>query len=248
MIFTPLNIKSGYSFFYSALRVEEIVNHAIANKNESVSIIEINSLFTALQINKLANKNKLKTIIGMEVNLELDEGFATPLLLIAKNLEGYKKLTYFTKFVSQANKEIPLNYKEFLDNCSNLLVITPIVKGFIKNYINDQDKINLIFNKFKQDKVDLTIGLEFYGEQDEAVLKYARNLREYKKVIANEFRYLNNEDDQLLNVLSAIKNNEQINTNSSHNNALNDKYVLSVFTEEEVSNHQKLISSINVDV
>jgi DNA polymerase-3 subunit alpha len=248
MIFTPLNVKSGYSFFYSALRVEEIVNQAITNKNETVSIIEINSLFTALQINKLANKNKLKTIVGMEVNLEIDEGYATPLLLIAKNLEGYKKLTYFTKFVSQANKEISLNYKEFLDNCSNLLVVTPIIKGFIKNYINDQDKINLIFNKFKGDKVELIIGLEFYGEQDQAVLRYARNLSQYKKVIANEFRYLNKEDDQLLNVLLAIKNNEQINTDTNHNNALNDKYVLSAFTEEEISNHQKLISSINVDV
>ena len=139
MIFTPLNIKSGYSFFYSALRVEEIINHAVLNKIESVAIIEINSLFTALQINKLANKNNLKTIIGMEVNLEINVGETTPLLLIAKNLDGYKKLTYLTKFVSQSNKEIALNYKEFIDNCSNLLVVTPIVKGFIKNYINEQD-------------------------------------------------------------------------------------------------------------
>jgi DNA polymerase-3 subunit alpha len=248
MIFTPLNIKSGYSFFYSALRVEEIINHAISNKSESVSIIEINSLFTALQINKLANKNNLKSIIGMEVNLEISDGETTPILLIAKNLEGYKKLTYFTKFVSQSNKEISLNYKEFIQNCSNLLVVTPIVKGFIKNFSNDQTKINFILSKFKQDKVDLTIGLEYYSTQDDAVLKYARTLKDYKKVIANEFRYLNKDDEQLLNVLSAIKDNQQINLQTTHNNALNDNFIFTVFTEQEIASHQKIVSTINVDV
>ena len=248
MIFTPLNIKSGYSFFYSALRVEEIINHAISNKSESVSIIEINSLFTALQINKLANKNNLKSIIGMEVNLEISDGETTPILLIAKNLEGYKKLTYFTKFVSQSNKEISLNYKEFIQNCSNLLVVTPIVKGFIKNFSNDQTKINFILSKFKQDKVDLTIGLEYYSTQDDAVLKYARTLNDYKKVIANEFRYLNKDDEQLLNVLSAIKDNQQINLQTTHNNALNDNFIFTVFTEQEIASHQKIVSTINVDV
>jgi DNA polymerase-3 subunit alpha len=248
MIFTPLNIKSGYSFFYSALRVEEIISHAISNKCESVSIVEINSLFTALQINKLANKNNLKSIIGMEVNIEISEGETTPILLIAKNLEGYKKLTYFTKFVSQSNKEIALNFKEFTQNCSNLLVVTPTVKGFIKNFSNDQVKISAILSKFKEAKIDLIIGLEYYSKQDEDVLKYARSLKNYSKVIANEFRYLNKEDEQLLNVLSAIKDNQQVNSQVSHNNALNDNFVLTVFTEQEVTAHQKIISDINVDV
>jgi DNA polymerase-3 subunit alpha len=248
MIFTPLNVKSGYSFFYSALRVEEIINHAISNKSESVSIIEINSLFTALQINKLANKNNLKSIIGMEVNLEINEGVTTPILLIAKNLDGYKKLTYFTKFVSQSNKEISLNYKEFVQNCSNLLVVTPIVRGFIKTYSSDLLKINSILTKFKDDKVELTIGLEYYSTEDDAVLKYARGLKDYNKVIANEFRYLNKDDDQLLNVLSAIKDNQLINSQTTHNNALNDNFVFIVFTEQEIADHQKLISGFNVDV
>jgi DNA polymerase-3 subunit alpha len=248
MIFTPLNIKSGYSFFYSALRVEEIVNHAIVNKSESVSIVEINSLFTALQINKLANKNNLKTIIGMEVNLEINDNQTTPVLLIAKNLEGYKQLTYFTKFVSQANKEISLNYKEFIQNCSNLLVVTPIVKGFIKKYIEDQAKIRIILSKFKEDKVDLIIGLEYYSNQDEQTLKYARSLSDYKKVIANEFRYLIKEDEQLLNVLSAIKDNKQIDSQTSYNNALSDASIIKNYTDQEIAEHQKLVSTINIDV
>ena len=248
MIFTPLNIKSGYSFFYSALRVEEIVNHAIVNKSESVSIVEINSLFTALQINKLANKNNLKTIIGMEVNLEINDNQTTPVLLIAKNLEGYKQLTYFTKFVSQANKEIALNYKEFIQNCSNLLVVTPIVKGFIKKYIEDQAKIKIILSKFKEDKVDLIIGLEYYSNQDEQTLKYARSLSDYKKVIANEFRYLIKEDEQLLNVLSAIKDNKQIDSQISYNNALSDAFIIKNYTDQEIAEHQKLVSTINIDV
>jgi DNA polymerase-3 subunit alpha len=248
MIFTPLNIKSGYSFFYSALRVEEIVNHAIENKSESVSIVEINSLFTALQINKLANKNNLKTIIGMEVNLEINDNQTTPVLLIAKNLEGYKQLTYFTKFVSQANKEIALNYKEFIQNCSNLLVVTPIVKGFIKKYIEDQAKIKIILSKFKEDKVDLIIGLEYYSNQDEQTLKYARSLSDYRKVIANEFRYLIKEDEQLLNVLSAIKDNKQIDSQTSYNNALSDASIIKNYTDQEIAEHQKLVSTINIDV
>lgn len=247
MIFTPINIKSGYSFFYSALRVDEIINYALDNKLSHVSIIEINSLFTALQINKLAIKNNLKTIIGMEIVLQLNEHETTPILLIAKNLNGYKKLTYFTKFVSHANKEISLDLKELIGNSSDLLVVSPSVKGFINKYINNKNKIEEILAAFKTANIDLIIGLEHYNQNDDNVLNYVRKL-DYKKLITNEARYFSDEDSQLLNVLAAIKDNTLMNQDIQHNNALNSKYIMKAFKEHEILEHQNQINEINVNV
>ena len=54
-----LNVKTGYSFFYSALKCKDIVDLSIANKSHYVAINDINVMFGYLELESLAKKNNL---------------------------------------------------------------------------------------------------------------------------------------------------------------------------------------------
>lgn len=247
MVFTPINIKSGYSFFYSALKLDDLFEQVKKSKQTSVSIIEINSLFTALQVNKFAKSNNLKTIIGMEVNVDLGE-LVIPVLLIAKDLKGYTQLTYFTKFVSHANLDKKLDYKELVANSSNLYIVAPIIKGLFTTLAFNKAAIKEIINRFINDKLDFILGLECYQEKDLKALVLAKEFSDIKKLIVNEIRYLNKEDSEVLNVLLAIKDTQLANSEIQHNNALTNNDYLKFFSDEDIQKHQELISKIDISV
>jgi DNA polymerase-3 subunit alpha len=247
MVFTPINIKTGYSFFYSTLKLEELFDDAIKNRRKAISVVDINSLFSALQINKFANANKLKTIIGMEVSLAVD-GLISPTILIAKNINGYKNLTALTKFVSHANKEVAIDLETLEKYKQDVLIVIPIIKGLSKNFGEDLDSIKGFFNSLIKFKEQILLGLECYQEGDLVLLEKIRNIKDYSSLIVNEIRYLDQEDVNLLNVLIAIKDTQLADFKSHHNNALTDLSYLKFFNDKELSSHQSIIESIDVNV
>ena len=54
-----LNVKSGYSFFYSALKCKDIVQLSLNSKSHYVAINDINNMFGFLELESLAKKNNL---------------------------------------------------------------------------------------------------------------------------------------------------------------------------------------------
>ena len=89
-----LNIKTGYSFFYSALKCKDVVQLSLNNKSNYVAINDINNMFGFLELESLAKKNNLTPLYLVEFNVLYFDDVVTFSLLCA-SVEGYKNITNF---------------------------------------------------------------------------------------------------------------------------------------------------------
>ena len=108
-----LNTYSSYSLLSSTVNFQNIIDFAIKNNIGYASVTDVN-LYGAFEFYKLALKNKLKPIIGLDVNYK-DFNF----LVYAKNFDGFKSLINISSFIlteKEFDIEILLDKNVFLVN------------------------------------------------------------------------------------------------------------------------------------
>ena len=133
-----LNTHSYYSLLSSTLSIDKIIDFAIKNNQEYVSLIDNNVLYGAMEFYQKATQNNLKPIIGIQIDYKNSN-----LILIAKNNIGFHKLIKISSFIMCNHT---YNLDDFL--CENVFVI--LINGDFywnhKNfYVNNQiDKPNSI--------------------------------------------------------------------------------------------------------
>lgn len=106
-IIPNLNTYSNYSLLSSGLGLNTIINFAINNKQKYVALTDTN-LYGAFEFYKLAKKNNIKPIIGLDVNYENNH-----FLIYAKNFDGFKNIIKISSFI-MTKKDFEIN--EYLDN------------------------------------------------------------------------------------------------------------------------------------
>lgn len=94
-MFVNLITKSYYSISISAISIDEIINFAIKNKQQYVSLIDKNVMYGAIEFYTKAKKNNLKPIIGLNLTLNNNE-----IYLIALNNSGYLKLCKISSIIN----------------------------------------------------------------------------------------------------------------------------------------------------
>lgn len=189
-----LNVKTGYSFFYSALKCKDIVDLSIANKSHYVAINDINVMFGYLELESLAKKNNLTPLYLVEFNvLFMDNKIAFSLL--CNSIEGYKNITKLSKLIS-SYKEKVISYndlKEYING--NILILNS------KSY-NDQ-----IIDKLNEDNVHFYLGLEVYNDLDKAsFIREEMKSHSVQVIPFNEVCILKKSDEEVLKALVGIKN------------------------------------------
>jgi len=123
MSYVNLCVKSGYSFFDSTLKVSDIVNYAKNHKLTSIALVDDSNMFGAMEFYKLCKKENIKPIIGMQVNFLEGDGKAYPLILLAKNIEGYQTLCKLTGIVSKGSLNVCLSKNDLKDYVLGLIAI-----------------------------------------------------------------------------------------------------------------------------
>lgn len=132
-----LNTKSSYSLLNSLLSVENIIAQALLNKQESVSLIDDNVLYGAIEFYDLALANNLKPILGIEF-----EFANAKIVLIAKNYLGFQIIMKISSLIMM-NKTVQL--ADFLSD--DLFIIRTKGDFFINHpnfYTNDPDFKNFV--------------------------------------------------------------------------------------------------------
>ncbi len=94
-MFVNLITKSYYSISNSAISIDEIINFAIKNKQQYVSLIDKNVMYGAIEFYTKAKKNNLKPIIGLNLTLNGNE-----IYLVALNNNGYLKLCKISSIIN----------------------------------------------------------------------------------------------------------------------------------------------------
>ena len=138
-----LNIKSCYSFFYSDLNINKIVNNAIKHNENYVAIIDKNVMFSYYELDELCKKNSLTPIFGVEIKLNYLDNIHS-LCLIALNDQGYKNLCKLSSIVSKS-RSVVTTIEEIKELGNGLVAIIPSVSG---PFINDLNLNDLHFNNY----------------------------------------------------------------------------------------------------
>ena len=126
---SPLFIKTENSLLSSLIKIDDLINYAINNKIEALTITDDN-MYGALEFYIKCKKNNIKPIIGLEVY---------DIVLYAMNYEGYKNLIKLSTIKSK--NEITLDIlKQY---SSNLVCIVPY------NSIDKYESLNFYEYVFK---------------------------------------------------------------------------------------------------
>ncbi|MBS9338217.1 DNA polymerase III subunit alpha [Fructobacillus sp. M2-14] len=93
-MYSPLQVKSGYSLLQSPSSVEQIVSTAKARGYQAVSIAEQNVLYSLVDFYKAAKKKDIKPIFSLQLQVNGLINLATPfsVLLTAIDQTGYQNL------------------------------------------------------------------------------------------------------------------------------------------------------------
>jgi len=78
----------------STLSIDDIIEFAKKNNQEYVSLVDINSMYGTIEFYNKAIANKLKPIIGLQINYENQK-----IVLIALNNDGYHTLVKISSLI-----------------------------------------------------------------------------------------------------------------------------------------------------
>jgi DNA polymerase-3 subunit alpha len=92
----------------SSISIDDIINHALRNKQKYVVLVDINNMYGAMEFYQKATANKLIPIIGLQINYQNEK-----VILIAKDNDGYHNLL---KISSRTMTNTTYDINQYLDN------------------------------------------------------------------------------------------------------------------------------------
>ena len=178
MKYIPLNIKTEYDLMNSLISINRLISYAKENDIRCLGITDTN-MFGCYEFIKECNKNDIKPIVGIELNID-EENF----LIYALNYEGYISLC---KIVSKKNIDnIDIDYiSKFSENI--ILVVD------YKDYLKYKDKFTYIYIKYKNEEEKINAKLltndivyidliRYFNKDDKEYFKYIKYILESKTI------------------------------------------------------------------
>ncbi len=233
--FVSLHLHTEYSLLDGAIKIDELIEQAVAYKMPAVAITDHGNLCGAVDFYKKAVKKGIKPIIGCEVyvapgsrfdrtktNLDsnLTEEAAFHLILLARDNAGYKNLT---TLVSKAYLEgfyyKPRIDKDILEQYSGGLIgLSACLKGEVPYYLRygNQDKAREAALRYKHilgpENYYLEIQSNGIPEQDTVNMQLIELASELHipLVATNDCHYLKKEDARAHDILLCIQTGKTV--------------------------------------
>jgi DNA polymerase-3 subunit alpha len=209
MPFVPLHIRSGYSFLKSGLTIDKIVNSVIKHGYSGAGLVDINVLHGVPDFISKMEKAKKGFIIGLETEID---GFN--LSLYALDEKGYNTLSRISTTLSQEESikgDLALSH-------SGIIGIVSTNEGAFLNLFNPSDEgFSHKLNELSKLVDSFYLGLDISDEEDKI---YADKIRDfavhhtYLCIAFPKILYVKKEDAIVLEIATAISNDEKITTKS----------------------------------
>ncbi|MBT2638499.1 DNA polymerase III subunit alpha [Bacillus sp. ISL-39] len=219
MPFIHLHVYSAYSLLTSTATVEQLVRDARAKGFSALALTDRNVMYGTVAFYKECLKNSIKPLLGLTVDVvsETLEDESFPLVLLAKNNEGFQNLIKISSAVQTKSPEgIPVKWLKHY--ASGLIALTSGTQGEIEYYLANGEKekalktLDLYKQIFGRDHFYLAIQDQGLPGQEELVEQLARVGTETSTPLAasNQVHYLEKEDSFAQECLLAIKNGEKL--------------------------------------
>lgn len=207
MHYTALQVKTSYSILNSLNDIKKLVSLAKEYGYAALAITDNNNMFGVMEFYLECQKNNLKPIIGIELQIN-----DTKILLYAKDLKGYKNLIKLSTMVS--DRELTID--DFKDNSDNLILVMPFSFYNEEIYNIYQDRFIGYHNLEELNNIDKPCiyinDVSYLYQNDYKYLDYAKMIKEGK--VIGEYE-LNKETSKHLNTIDEFK---QMNTKMTLSN------------------------------
>lgn len=157
--YVPLRLNTEFSIESGIIRLTDAVNFAKSQNLPALGLSDLMNLFGLIKFYKLCINNGIKPIIGVDFFIKENDNLNeyTNLLLIAKNISGYKVLcqlltkSYLENTSNIEKAFIQLDWLKNIDT-SDLICLSgaqngAIGKNLIQDNINKAKKLAILFNK-----------------------------------------------------------------------------------------------------
>jgi len=169
-MYCPLKVTTDYTLLNSLIKVNDLIDFCVKKNIRSCAICDTN-LFGCIEFYKLAKKNNIKPIIGLEIKLNGEIVY-----LYAENYDGYKYLLKINTIICERN----ISVLELERLSKNVLVIVPYKSlsiydylNFIKNlYIGYENKNELQSSLVKSNNVVYLNDIKAFNFDDLKYMKY----------------------------------------------------------------------------
>lgn len=219
MSFIHLHIYSAYSLLSSTASVTDLVQKAKTQGFDALAVTDRNVMYGAVEFYKLCNKNQIKPILGLTVDIEseVSNSHSYPLVLLAEDNRGFQNLIKISSAVqTKAEKGIPLRWLRHYTN--GLIAITPGMEGEIEhNLLEGKDQAaKELAMKFHRLFGDGNFYLSIQNHQlpsEDSVRKKLANLANECNIplaASNQVYYLEKEDMFAHECLLSIKNGNKL--------------------------------------
>ncbi len=198
-MYTPLYVKSNYTFLSSLVKIDELIKKCKEKNIKQVALCDDNMIAT-MYFYKECIKNDIKPIVGLEINIDNNS-----LLLYAKDFIGYQNLLKIVTLKDELNIDILKKYNK------NVVCIIPytsieifenINSVFVKSYIGALNKNEELESNKKTKNVVFLNKVLYLNKQEEEYFKYLIMMKDKKNVFDNieysdNYNYLLNDKEAL---------------------------------------------------
>lgn len=189
----------------STLTIHELIKTAKQKGYQALALSDHNVLYGAIEFYETALKNDIKPIIGLTLDVE---GFIMnneiyPLLLLAKNYEGYQALIQLSTMI-QLSDQKAIALDEIIARSDHLVVIAPGDQGEIISFLKNKRiaEANEIKQYYKENIKDFYLGVSLQDNTEETLSFYKQN-KEHLVALGN-VQYLKPNDALPSKVLQVL--------------------------------------------
>ena len=252
-----LQVISSYSLLHSPAKLTELVDQAKKLGYKSIALTDINNLYGSIDFYKYANKMGIKPIIGLTIETQglIDDQNSYPLILLAKDNNGYQNLIKISSAVMSSKNSLDLTtLKSYL---GNLFVITPASGAEVIAVDDKRDYVQRLLELVDKEALYLGVGL-YSGQLDNVrIIKDVSKMNGLKLAALGDVRYVKTDDHLAYQVVNYLRTGQHFD-NLEQVVETGDHYLrpaadfMSDFTEvdmaEAVENTNYIADQCNVEI
>lgn len=219
MSFVHLQVHSAFSLLSSPISIEQLVMGAKEKGFSSLALTDRNVMHGAVSFYKQCLKHKIKPILGLtvDVNNTDDTEGSYPLVLLAKNQQGFGNIIKISSIVQTKSKEgIPMKWLKHY--AEGIIAITPGLAGEIETCLLAGEEVKALECAKQLEKVFgkgnfyLSIQNHSIPQETELLNRLIKFKDTYSLpiVATNDVYYLHEKDAFAHECLLAIKNGEKL--------------------------------------
>jgi len=246
-----LMTHSVYSLLSSAIGIEKLVVSAKQKGFHAIALTDYKSMFGIMSFVLSCKKHGIKPIVGVTLEFSKDDQ-NIPFVMLAKNLNGYKNLTYLTSKINQT--PFTLSLDEVCNHQQDTVIILLSEGGYFEKAMIDSDQSLLIkqLDEFNQVFTDYYVGVSMqesmYWKEKNALLKKTASANHVKTVALSKVYYDQPSDSKTLLTLQAIKVQKSVHDPSliqqNNRHLLEIDEMLDLYELDDIENTDKIASEI----